>query len=49
MRQNPENAREYSGRKFEAVSEGVTTLLSYSDEKAEYVYNLLQMEKLPLN
>ncbi|TCZ69015.1 GrpB family protein [Paenibacillus albiflavus] len=46
LRQNPENAREYSERKFEAVSKGLTTLLSYSDEKAEYVYNLLQMENI---
>ncbi|MFD0679413.1 MULTISPECIES: GrpB family protein [unclassified Paenibacillus] len=42
LRRNPEIAEEYSNRKINAVSKGITTLLSYSDEKAQYVYSLLE-------
>ncbi|MCR8630166.1 GrpB family protein [Paenibacillus radicis (ex Xue et al. 2023)] len=42
LRRNPEIAEEYSIRKINAVSKGITTLLSYSDEKAQYVYSLLE-------
>lgn len=45
LRDNPHIAKEYCERKLNAINKGYTTLLSYSNEKADYVSNLLEQAK----
>lgn len=45
LRDNPDVAKHYSEKKLESIKNGYTTLLSYSDEKADFVYNLLEQAK----
>ncbi|MCU6792493.1 GrpB family protein [Paenibacillus sp. WQ 127069] len=42
LRKNPDIAKQYSDRKLSSLNKGITTLLAYSDEKADYVYSLLE-------
>ncbi|MEK4061459.1 MULTISPECIES: GrpB family protein [unclassified Paenibacillus] len=45
LRDNPDVAKHYSEKKLKSINNGYTTLLSYSDEKADFVYNLLEQAK----
>lgn len=45
LRDNPDVAQQYCERKNNAIKKGSTTLLSYSAEKADYVFNLLEQAK----
>ncbi|MEC0236184.1 GrpB family protein [Paenibacillus kribbensis] len=45
LRDNPHVAKQYAEKKLNAIHKGYTTLLSYSDEKADYVSNLLEQAK----
>lgn len=45
LRDNPLVAKQYGDRKLDAIKKGYTTLLSYSDEKAAFVSNLLEQTK----
>lgn len=45
LRRNPEAARQYGERKLNAIRSGRTTLLAYSDEKADFVARLLERAK----
>lgn len=45
LRDNPDVAKHYSEKKLKSIKKGYTTLLSYSDEKADFVYNLLEQAK----
>lgn len=45
LRRSPEAARQYGERKLNAIRSGHTTLLAYSDEKAEWVGRLLEQAK----
>ncbi|MFP7737268.1 GrpB family protein [Priestia aryabhattai] len=45
LRNNPRIAKQYSERKLSAITKGYTTLLFYSDEKADYVSNILEQAK----
>ena len=45
LRDNPEIAKQYCEGKLSAIHKGCTTLLSYSDDKADYVQNLLEQAK----
>ncbi|MGG0418730.1 GrpB family protein [Priestia aryabhattai] len=45
LRNNPHIAQQYSERKLKAITKGYTALLSYSDEKADYVSNILEQAK----
>ncbi|MEK3913094.1 GrpB family protein [Paenibacillus sp. FSL H7-0331] len=42
LRENPDIAKQYSDRKLSSLNKGITTLLAYSDEKADYVHSLLE-------
>ncbi len=46
LRENPDFAKQYSDRKLSSLHKGITTLLAYSDEKADYVYSLLERARL---
>ncbi|WP_256022358.1 GrpB family protein [Paenibacillus kribbensis] len=48
LRDNPHAAQQYCEKKLNAIHKGYTTLLSYSDEKADYVSNLLEQAKKSL-
>ncbi|MEC0182573.1 GrpB family protein [Paenibacillus peoriae] len=45
LRDNPDVAKHYSEKKLKSIKKGYATLLSYSDEKADFVYNLLEQAK----
>jgi GrpB-like predicted nucleotidyltransferase (UPF0157 family) len=45
LRNHPEIARQYGESKLNAVRQGHTSLLSYSNEKADYVSQLLEQAK----
>jgi len=45
LRADPDAARQYSERKQSTINRGMTTLLAYSDDKAEYVSRLLERAK----
>ncbi|WP_276356995.1 GrpB family protein [Cohnella caldifontis] len=45
LRNNPDIASQYGERKLGAIRKGHTTLLSYSDDKADYVHRLLVQAK----
>ncbi|GGD53456.1 GrpB family protein [Paenibacillus nasutitermitis] len=45
LRDNPNAAKHYSEIKLHSINKGHTTLLAYSDEKADYVNNLLEQAK----
>jgi len=45
LRRSPEAARQYGEQKMNAIRSGHTTLLAYSDEKAECVGRLLEQAK----
>ncbi|MCQ6563827.1 GrpB family protein [Paenibacillus mendelii] len=45
LRADPDAARQYSERKQSTINKGMTTLLAYSDDKAEYVSRLLERAK----
>jgi len=45
LRNNPNEAKQYYERKLNAIQKGYTTLLSYSDEKKDYISDLLERAK----
>ncbi|GAB2571820.1 GrpB family protein [Gracilibacillus alcaliphilus] len=45
LKKNPDIAKQYSEKKLKTIQNGHTTLLSYSDEKADYVEDLLKQAK----
>ncbi|WP_240421362.1 GrpB family protein [Paenibacillus periandrae] len=48
LRYNPDVAKCYSDKKLNSINKGYTTLLPYSDEKADFVYSLLEQAKRTL-
>lgn len=45
LRTHPQVAEQYSMHKRESIQKGITTLLAYSDEKAEFVQSVLRQAK----
>jgi len=45
LRDHPEITEQYSERKLDAIRKGYCTLLSYSNEKADYISHLLEQAK----